>query len=142
MDLVDILFKREYLKEAANNHICKKIRRYNPLLDDKLLNGLTFAVYVAINSMEDLHPMSLYQLNYLCKNKENGFSCIFKLKEETSEFSAKYPFLALTKERFDKAIIGEAIKKSTSKVYICGPPAMNTATSLNLMENGVSADKF
>ncbi len=66
---------------------------------------------MAINGTEDLHPMSLYQINYLCEKNPEKYSALFKIKEGREAFAATYPSIKMTNDRFDKLVIPEAQKK-------------------------------
>ena len=75
----------------------------NPILEREFLTDLTFTFYIALNTAEDFHPMSLYQLNYLCENKE--FKCIFRIRDNKEEFQKKYRNFRMTNERFDSIVL-------------------------------------
>ncbi len=141
MDLIDILFKQEYLSHNERSSISKKMRKNDPIVTENIVDHFNFDIYVAINSAEDLHPISLYQINYLCEKNPRQFKATFKVKEDKEAFSASYRSVKMTNDRFDKLVIPEAQKKSCSKVYICGPPIMNTSTANGLYENEVPREK-
>ena len=103
MDLVDLLFKRKYISnENLDKHFEQELREFNPILTEKILDNFEFIFYIALNCPEDIHPMSFYQLSYLCDSK---FSCVLRLKQKESEIKSVYKNFEFTKERFDHIIL-------------------------------------
>jgi NAD(P)H-flavin reductase len=48
----------------------------------------------------------------------------------------------MTREYFNKRVLVESSISGFSRVWICGPPKLNTDTASILLENGYSNDDF
>lgn len=64
------------------------------------------------------------------------------MKENPQFIEAVSPKISLTNERFDKMIIAEAKTEQLSRIYICGPPRMNTDTAKSLLAAGFNKNHF
>ena len=79
MDFIDLKFKQKLLNE-------KHPRSEDILNSDPLLRRVNFdrwkvTLLLAIQDRTDLHPMTLHQLNYLCKDSDN-FKTIIKISNQ------------------------------------------------------------
>ena len=50
--------------------------------------------------------------------------------------------IEFTRDYFSKRVVTEASEKGFSKVWICGPPRLNTDTAKILLENGYNEKDF
>ena len=82
MDIIDLLFKQKvYEEKLCSERIRSKILDLNKVIREPILEAYTFLLMVAVTSIEDLHPMSLYQINVLCGDRKK-FRCVFRLKDK------------------------------------------------------------
>ena len=93
---------------------------------------------ISLVDYKDLHPISLHQINNLCLgvSSMSKFKALFRIKKDEPEFRQKYPGIKVTKEFFNDKVVAESEKEGTSKIYVCGPPMMNTGIAQALKENG------
>ena len=79
MDLVDLIYKKKILDTGvASSREVEAMKKLDPIMEQNdFLKEHTFLFYIALNTPEDFHPMTLYQLHYLCG--DDDFKCIFRM---------------------------------------------------------------
>lgn len=141
MDLVDLLYKRKVLREERVSATeAAKIKKLNPILQGEFLEDFTFLLYLALNTRDDLHPMSLYQLHVLCEDRD--FQCVVRMRDGKEDFRKAYPNFSLTNSKFDDLVLPDMKNELTSKTFICGPPMMNIAIMDLIKANKIPEDKY
>lgn len=75
-DLIDLLFKAKLIEE--NHELSNVILETDSVLKTKPFKNLKFHIHIAVNEVSELHPITLYQCNELCKSK--FISCRSKVK--------------------------------------------------------------
>ena len=65
-DLIDLLFKNYLLHTYP--HLIKQILTADPILVSNPFNSFRFTLYLSVNYVEDLHPLTFAELNELSKH--------------------------------------------------------------------------
>lgn len=63
-DLIDLLFKAKLVREE--HQLSSMILESDPLLKKRPFEGMHFTFYIAVNELDELHPVTLYECNELC----------------------------------------------------------------------------
>jgi hypothetical protein len=65
-DLIDLLFKAHLLETYPD--LTETLLANDPILKDHPFANFSFTIYLALINMDDLHPLTLAQLNELSKH--------------------------------------------------------------------------
>ena len=65
-DLIDLLFKNHLLQTRPD--LKSILLEKDPILKTNPFDKFTFELYLAVGSLDDIHPLTLAQLNELSKN--------------------------------------------------------------------------
>ena len=100
MDTIDLLFKQKVIREGLyTESIRKRILAKNSVLNVKILPNHTVTLMIALEDLEDLHPISLYQINALASSPK--LKAIFRLKKKSELITEKYPNITQKDQYFD-----------------------------------------
>lgn len=113
----------------------------DPILKDKPFAKFFFVLLIAVAEPEDIHPITLDQLIKLSSRKSQ-IKIVLRVSKNADKLSGKGGEIEFTREYFTKRVIAEAAVKGLSRVWICGPPKLNTDTATVLEENGYGKDKY
>lgn len=76
-DLIDLLFKDMLI--YSNHQLSSTIKAYDPILNTHPFEHFEFTFYWAIDKINEIHPITLYQCAQLSKSKKVRF--FFRVKE-------------------------------------------------------------
>ena len=138
IDLLDLLFKKQIFmslkSESKDTSIVKPCQDY-----DSLFNGASFKLFCGFRTLEDFIGWEwidkLAELSY--QSGQNLFQCVSKLSEKVN-----FKGIVSTEQYFDAEFYSNQISDDTEKIWVCGPPLMQTKIYEELRSNGISADKI
>ena len=79
------------------------IYNLNPILKIYPFGNFSFHLFLAVHSLEEIHPITLKQIIYLCE-KKYAFKLTLRVAMLPDEFKLKNPFIRFTNLRFDQII--------------------------------------
>ena len=98
-DFIDLLFKRFLLLEGMPS--AAEFAKKDPLVREDLIKKRSFKLYCAAESVSDLLPLTLYQIECLSKSQKIRFEAVFRIRNNVEEFRKKYPSIKTQKEFFN-----------------------------------------
>lgn len=100
-DLIDLLYKSTILEEG-NMH-SKQILENDPILSEKPFASYTFELHCSVRNVNEIHPISLNQINKLSENKK--LKCCLKASiQDKNQFQSVYKGIELKNSRFEQVI--------------------------------------
>lgn len=122
-DLIDLLYKD--LRAKRQPFVQSQVFEKNPILRSRPFDIFKFRLLLAVESVEDIHPITLKQVEEL--NGSDTFSCAIKIKRPLN--GAKLT-VDLISEAFE-VVLDRELKAidQLSKVWLCGPPRMGQGLS-------------
>ena len=76
-DFIDLLFKRLLFLEGRPSGV--EFAQKDPLVKEDLIKRRSFKLYCAAESVSDLLPLTLYQVEYLSKSQKIRFEAVFRI---------------------------------------------------------------
>ena len=121
-DLIDLLFKHTLLstRPDLNDYIIHN----DPVLRTNPFTGFNFTIYIAIANLEDIHPITLAQLNEISKYP-NFVRLMLKISNRKEMHQVMNPNVAYTSERFSSMLEKTLPTEIFERIWVCGPPPMN-----------------
>lgn len=138
-DLIDLLYKSMIVEKGSSE--MNVFLKNDPVLNEKPFKSFNFTLYLAVNTIEELHPVTLTQCEML---SEAGILLTYvKTKEmKIQEFKTKYPKIQTINDRFQHFIKPLANDPNLSQIYICGPTRFSKALLDELDNNLVETSKY
>ena len=98
----------------------------DPILKNNPFSGFNFTIYLAVNNMEDIHPLTWAQLNELT-NHPKFVSLTLKVSNKSGEMQSTVmnQNVVYTKERFPALLSRILPGEIYERIWVCGPPPMN-----------------
>jgi NAD(P)H-flavin reductase len=124
-DLIDLLYKETLVQQ--NQPLSNEIIGLNPLVKQRTLTERwKFCLYVAVHDTDDIHELTVFQLNHLSKSKT--MEVFLRASHRPADFSKSYPDIAIIDKRFDHYVpeLAQQLDR-ISQIYMCGPPPMTAA---------------
>ena len=81
-DLIDLLFKTILLKTRPE--LKKSFIENDPVLESNPFDNFTFSLYLAVGNLEDIHPITLVQLNEISRHPK-FFKLTMKISSKKKE---------------------------------------------------------
>lgn len=100
-DLLDLLFKDNLAERNAD--LKNIIFRHNPILEGRPFNKFKFHLMLAVNQIEDIHPITLRQISELSEHS-SSFKLTMRVSKEGEQFKAAHKSIEFTNERFDSLV--------------------------------------
>jgi NAD(P)H-flavin reductase len=122
-DLINLLFKSTLIK--ANPLLKAEAATLDPILNENPFEKWAFQFFIAVNHIEDIHPITLAQLIELSQ-KQGQVSVSLRVKDKTGTNILQNSKIVSTDQTFDVLVQNE-LRNAFSKVWVCGPPPMNEA---------------
>ena len=117
-DTIDLLFK-EHLVNTGHSQ-ASAIKEADPLVGKKPFSKFKFSLYIAVNDLEELHPITLMQCDELARTGK--LKCFAKMKTaEKKKLQANYSSITMIDSRFEKVVEREIKEGGVSQFCICGP---------------------
>lgn len=138
-DLIDLLFKAQLISQ--NHEKSNVFVQNDPILRKKPFNKYFFVFLIALNEPEDIHPITLSQLIALSSNSKT-IKVVMRVSKNPEKLSRMTEAIEFTREYFNKRVLTEAAEKGLSRIWICGPPKLNSDIGKILLENGYSRESF
>lgn len=138
-DLIDLLFKAQVI--AGGHPLSSELLARDPLLSRKPFQKFSFVFLIAVNEPEDFHPITFNQLIQLSEHNEK-VKVVVRVSKNGEKLHGKAGSIEFTRDYFNKRVLTEAAVEGFSRVWICGPPKLNTDTANILLENGYSNQQF
>ncbi len=91
---------------------------------------------IALNEAEDIHPITLHQLIQLSRAK--NIKVVMRVSKNQQDISSLSSKIEFTRDYFNKRVIAEAKESGLARVWICGPPKLNSETAAGLLESGIN----
>ena len=98
----------------------------------------------AFDNIRDLHPITIYQIDYLTKEYPMIFKCTIKLKNSSAEFQNYLQNVRFTKDYFDLLLKNSTLNatRNLSQIYVCGPARL-TSSILDAIDTlGIDNSKY
>lgn len=96
-DTVDLVYK-EHLVESGHS-LANAVRSNDPLVGGRPFRDFKFTLYMAVNELDELHPITLFQCNEL--SRAGKLNCMAKIKKmDLVKMQQKYPSISLLEGRF------------------------------------------
>ena len=122
-DLIDLLFKSVLVLQRPE--LKAKLCKQDPILNGNPFNGFSFELYLAVNNLEDIHPLTLAQLSELA-NKQDLMKITIRVSKPVEEMHQKInEKIVFTKTRFTSTLEKILPEGHFERVWVCGPPPMN-----------------
>ena len=138
-DTIDLLYKTS-LVEAGNSE-ASAIKKADPITGQNAFKGFSFSLYVAVNDVDELHPITMFECNELAK--AGKLRCFAKVKQmEKSKFQQNYPNITLIDERFQRKVDEELKGGDVSQFCVCGPTRFSKALVEAFAAAGVSSEEY
>jgi ferredoxin-NADP reductase len=67
---------------------------------------------------------------------------VMRVSKNPEKLSKITEAIEFTREYFNKRVLTEAAEKGLSRIWICGPPKLNSDIGKILLENGYSRESF
>ena len=125
-DLIDLLYKAHVIEES--HPMASELIHKDPLLKKRPFSKYFFVFLIAINEPEDIHPITLGQLIRLSQHGKL-VKVVLRVSKNADKLSKSAGNIQFTREYFNKRVLAEASVQGFSRVWICGPPKLNTDTA-------------
>jgi ferredoxin-NADP reductase len=129
-DLIDMLYKDALAK--LRPELFEEIVTITPLLKSRPFAAFSFELIAAFNSLDDVHPITFRQLQFLTVNSQ--FKLTIKLRDGSSPRVNELKEATYTNDGFEKLLEKREDLSEVAKIWICGPPKMNENVSKHLRE--------
>lgn len=136
-DLIDLLYKSRLVEEKHAQ--AQLLLEKDPILAQRPFAKFDFTFLIALNEPEDIHAVTLGQLVRLSEGM-HSVKIVMRVSKNADKLEGKLGSIEFTREYFTKRVVSEAAKEGLSRVWICGPPKLNTDTGKVLLENGHSRE--
>lgn len=103
-DLLDLLFK-ENLAEINPVHKAL-ILKHNAILEGKPFDHFKFHLMLAVNQIEDIHPITLRQIVELSEHSTK-FKLTMRVTKQEELLKVAYKAICFTSELFDSLVLKE-----------------------------------
>lgn len=136
-DLVDLLYKSRLVEQKHPQ--AQLLLEKDPILAKRPFAKFEFTFLIALNEPEDIHAVTLSQLVRLSEGRQS-VKTVLRVSKNADKLQGKLGSIEFTRDYFTKRVLSEAAKEGLSRVWICGPPKLNTDTGKVLIENGYSRE--
>ena len=100
------------------------ILQNDPILRNNPFQNFNFSIYLAIGNLDDIHPLTLAQLNELSKHP-NFLRLMLKISNNREMHTVLNQNVAYTNSRFSNLMEKILPTEVYERIWVCGPPPMN-----------------
>ena len=138
-DTIDLLYKEHLV--SSGHSLAAAAKQLDPLVGNNPFNNFKFTLYIAVNELDELHPITLFQCNELAK--VGKLDCHAKIKHfDKKTIQEQYGNIKLFENRFDVAIKNEMKEGEVSQFCVCGPTRFSKALLECYEEIGLEPERY
>lgn len=138
-DLLDLLYKEDLTER--NVAFKTMIFKHSPILEGRPFEHFKFHLMLAVNHIEDIHPITFRQILELSEYSSK-FRLTMRVGKEGELLKEAYKGVTFTRKLFDTLVLKEMESEQYKKVWVCGPPMMTTAIVKAFDKAGISEDRY
>lgn len=98
----------------------------DPILEKKPFKDFTFTLYISVPFLEEIHPVTLFQCEFLAIHKKMRVLLKSQCPEDKKILKERYPHIEVNDSRYEN-VLYHLKQEEISRIYICGPTRMTKA---------------